>query len=241
MKKWILAAVLLCVVQANAQQRGRNITDRLTALSDRINQKIQSDARYLDRQQLNDLMDHLQSMRAILNGNSGPSYPPSEDYSVRGRIENASFSFQVRSLEELYSQCSEFYASSRIGQYDDVNVSFNFGSEQRYHNSSSYWNGAFQACGRAAVFAKSQGLRTVSHRYEYVVTGAMEADSFMFVGNSLNDIASQCEDFHRSNRIGAVDDIFVSKNFERIQAYHNSSGYWRSDYETCQKVVQSVR
>lgn len=71
-----------------------------------------------------------------------------------GAVENLDFLFIGNSLVEIDQQCSQFVQRNRIGQVDDIQVTRDFAQVRILHNSSSYWNGAYEICQRIIQAAR---------------------------------------------------------------------------------------
>lgn len=155
---------------------------------------------------------------------------------VKGSIENREFSFDSRTLMDLSEQCTAFVKQNGLTAVDDIQVSINLKPLVSLRNQTGYWQSANQICGQIIDQARDAGLRVGASS---VLTGSIENRDFKFIGNDNVDVYNQCDAFVKQNGLNAVDDISVSKNFQKAVVLHNQTGYWKNSLEICQQVMNA--
>lgn len=67
-------------------------------------------------------------------------------YIVTGNMELKTFTFKGYDVIDINQQCTNFYDKNYIGSVDDIELSVNFHTPIKKHNSSSYWKSSFEVC-----------------------------------------------------------------------------------------------
>lgn len=257
MKNWIrnttlvFAAITVATV-SSAQQNPRRLTEDLIREAQRVQELITREADYLTVRQLDQVKDKLQEIREIIRrgGNpypgpgrpNPPSYPPVKPpqyglISIKGDIENYSYSFDVYDLQNLHTQCVSFVISKNLTQADELKVSVNIGQIESV-TTPSWWIGANQICHQIVTIAKKNRV-PLSRSNQNVVYGKIESYEFTFVGFNKSETFKQCEALVNAKNLTQVDEIVRVTNFGPEKNLTTPS-WWRGSLEICQQVLAEV-
>jgi hypothetical protein len=193
---------------------------RLENTIDRKNDKI-ADLRL----QIQDLEDQL-----------NPVPVPNREFTVNGSVEREAFLYQVVDKVQFFDKCVRQFRV--IQQADDMSIAINFNNEQILRNSSSYWKGVGNICGKLTQSLNKTRVPS-NLTGQITVQGMIEGQLVNIKADSKVGVMNECSRVVRAAGIQQADDINITVNGDRIRNLRNSSSYWKGS-EICNEVVKAT-
>lgn len=185
-------------------------------------------------------------------------------YVIKGHVEEYPFLLFASTRDQVKNQCSKFYNTIQsVKEIDSITFTIN-GKNRRYaQNRNSYWDTEEKVCGEinnALIgFIQSKDeiriKKEAEKRYQkeienydglskvkslFLVKVRYEKESFIYYGESKNQILNQCKDKYKHIKNKEIDTIFYTLPNQSEKRAYNSVRYWESSLEICNKINELI-